>query len=242
MEAKSVRTKSNNDKKQQQMTILVVGIVVVAIAVALVAILVANNSGPVATPGAYDGIPMSRQPDGGFVLGDPEAPVTVVEFADFACPHCQTYHETAKQFIEEFVVTGQARFEYRMFPVVDPTFSTYTAQLVECADTLRPGAFWEAHDIMFELGSRGRFNNDTARTLAERMGLNHGELVSCASDAEQVLIDQQFGIDMGIQSTPSIMIRFGDGDPQFINVGNQAFTRGPVPYGVLQQVVAAATQ
>jgi len=241
MEARRTQTKSKSDNKQQTQ-ILVIAIVVVAIAIALMAILLASNSGPVANPGIYEGIPMSRQPDGGFVLGNPEAPITLIEFADFVCPHCQTYHATAKQFIEEYVATGQARFEYRMFPVVDPTYSVYTAQLAECADTLRPGGFWEAQDILFELGSRGAFNNQTSQTLANRMGLNHGELVGCAGNAEQVFTDQQFGTQMGIQSTPSVMIRIGDSEPQFISLGNETFSRGPVPYGVIQAVMETITQ
>ena len=55
-------------------------------------------------------IPQSRTEDGAFVLGDPDAPVTIVEFADFMCPHCQAYQTTVNRFIEQYVATGQAKF------------------------------------------------------------------------------------------------------------------------------------
>ena len=47
----------------------------------------------------YSGIPQTRSDDGAFVLGEADAPITIVEFADFLCPHCQTYHATMQKVI-----------------------------------------------------------------------------------------------------------------------------------------------
>src|SRR5690606_690163 len=103
----------------------------------------------------YEDIPQSRTEDGAFVLGDPDAPVTIVEFADFMCPHCQNYETTVHDFIEQYVTTGQARFEYRLYPIVHPTYSVFTAQIAECADVQRDGAFWASHDLLYDLASDG---------------------------------------------------------------------------------------
>jgi protein-disulfide isomerase len=211
--------------------------------VALVAIIVSTNNAPTASVEAYGDIPFERLPDGGFVLGSPDAPITIVEFADFACPHCQDYSVTMQRFVEKYVATGMARLEYRMFiSAADPVYGPYTAQLAECAEEQRDGAFWPAHDILFELGSRARFNDTTARTLADRLDLNYSELLSCAGSASQYQTDIRVGQAAGIQSTPSVMVRFGEGAPQFIRAGETVFNRGPVPYDLLEQVVLAAQQ
>src|SRR6188474_1184283 len=54
----------------------------------------------------YADIPFSRTEDGAPVLGNPDAPITIIEFADFACPFCQRYEPTMQEFIQEYVATG----------------------------------------------------------------------------------------------------------------------------------------
>lgn len=223
----------------QQRTLLIIGVIaVVAVIVAIVAIIISNNSIPKASTLTYAEVPKNRTSDGGFIIGSPDAPVTVIEFADFACPHCQDYAGDMARFVHEYVFTGKAKFEYRMFiSAADPTYGPYTAQLAECADTLKPGTFWLAHDILFELGSRARFNQSTARTLSERVGVDYSQLLGCAQNASQYNKDMQLGSSLGVQSTPTIMIRLGNAEPQFIRSGGQTWNRGPVPYELLAAVV-----
>lgn len=235
----ALKQRSTSSKPMQQRNMLLIGIIaVIAVVAAIVIILLSSQGGLSSAQINYTDIQYERLPDGGFVLGDPDASVTVVEFADFACPHCQEYAPTMHQFVENYVLTGQARFEYRMFiSGADPINGRYTAQLAECADTLQPGSFWQAHDILFELGNRGRFNQTTARTLADRMGLTYSDLLSCAGDASQFETDVQFGRNLNVQSTPTIMVRINGGTPQFISAGGREWNRGPVPYELLQAVV-----
>ncbi len=232
------RTPRAPNTNQQRSILIIAVIVAAAVIVAILAIMISNNSIPTASSSTYNDVPKSRTEDGGYVLGNPDAPVTIVEFADFACPHCQDYAGQMAKFIEGYVLTGQARFEYRMFiSAADPTYGPYTAQLAECTDTLKPGTFWSSHDILFELGSRARFNETTARTLADRVGVNYSELLGCAQDADQFSKDMQLGTSVGVKSTPTIMVRLGDAAPQFINSGGQTWDRGPVPYELLVAVV-----
>lgn len=223
----------------QQRTILIIGIIVVVAAiVAVVAIIISNNSIPTASSESYAEVPKSRTEDGGFVMGNPDAPITIIEFADFACPHCQEYAGDMAKFVQQYVIPGKAKFEYRMFiSAADPIYGPRTAQLAECTDDLKPGTFFLAHDVLFELGSRARFNAETAKTLADRVGVNYSELLSCVQNANQFNKDMQLGSALGVQSTPTIMVRVGDSAPQFIHSGGQTWNRGAVPYELLVATV-----
>ncbi|MCY4525993.1 MAG: thioredoxin domain-containing protein [Anaerolineaceae bacterium] len=188
----------------------------------------------------YAGIPQMRGEDGAFILGDPDAPVTIIEFSDFLCPACQRYHETLRQLINDYVVTGQARFEYRMFPVIDAVASPLVASLVECSEEQLPGSFWHAHDLMFELVSAG-FHGLTHFTFASRAGLNYEELGVCVNEsANQVVVDSELAQELGVASTPTLMLRYGDGDMEFVTDQNGNRAQGGLPYFILENIVREA--
>jgi hypothetical protein len=187
----------------------------------------------------YEGIPASRAEDGAFVLGNPEAPVTVVEFADFLCVHCQTYQSTAHQFIETYVATGQARFEYRLFPVVNPNYSPYTAQLAECVDEQIEGGFWPAHDLLYDLAVERSIGPDTAQVVADTLEVDYDALVECAETATQYQIDATLASSSGITGTPAVMIRLQNGDLGFASIQGRTFDRGGLPLEVLEVVMEA---
>ncbi|MXX51748.1 MAG: thioredoxin domain-containing protein, partial [Chloroflexi bacterium] len=71
----------------------------------------------------YADIAKTRAPDGAFVLGEADAAVKLIEFSDFLCGSCQRYEPIIADFIRDYVLTGQAQFEYRIFPVIDPQLS-----------------------------------------------------------------------------------------------------------------------
>lgn len=188
-------------------------------------------------PGAYAGVYQGRTEDGAFILGDPEAPITIIEFADFMCPHCQNYESTVQAFIEEMVVTGQARFEYRMLPT--QTLSPLVARVSECAGTQYAGGFWPVHAELFRLASSGQVTQDLARTIANHFDLDHAALLACVDTAQQVEIDTDYAVLMGVSGTPAIRVRYGDSPAQAIS---EQYARGGVPLDVLRSVVQAAQQ
>src|SRR5262249_60140595 len=92
--------------------------VVVAIAAAVVSVIVGSqlsrsSSTSSVTTGKYASVTQATTPDGAPILGDPTAKITILEFADFSCPHCLEYHPTIEQIIDDFVVTGQGRVMFR---------------------------------------------------------------------------------------------------------------------------------
>ena len=166
----------------------------------------------------YTDISKSRTADGGFVLGNPDASVKVIEFADFLCPHCQEYKATIDTFIDQYVTTGQAQFEYRMYPIIDPNLSAFTAGLVECADIQSEGLFWYAHDVMFDLVSTSQFSQETITQFAETLSLDEAVLSECAATATQVLTDSNLGNSLGITGTPSIAVQYNGGEPVLLSL------------------------
>ena len=215
-------TPKTKGKKSNQRARLIIGIVtVIAVVVAVAFVVLSSQSSPSAVSVDYAQIPQERLPDGGFVLGTADAPITVVAFEDFLCPHCQRYKSTTAQFISQYVATGLARFEYRFLPSVDATYSPLTAKLAECADTLRPGSFWQAHDVMFDIASASRYNDRSSRSFAERMELSYTELLECVQDARQVSIDTQLADQLGITGTPTVYVRYSNSAPRPNPFGQQ---------------------
>lgn len=220
--------------KNQQRYLIFGGVIAVVAVVAVAAILVSNTSGTV--QGArfdYASMSPERLEDGGFIIGDPDAPITVVEFADFMCSHCQSYKSTMEQLIEEHVATGNARFEYRLFPTVDR--QGFTHGLAECAAEDDPVNFWVAHDILFDIAPR--WNQESGQEFADRMGLNYGELLNCVREADQFMTDAQLGQRAGVTGTPAIRIRLGD-ESQLRPIG--ANERGAVPYNLIEAAILQA--
>jgi len=190
----------------------------------------------------YDRLTQARAADGAFLLGDPAAPVTIVEFSDFLCPHCQNYHATIRRLIQAHVSTGAARLEVRMFPVVDAFASPLAASMVECADILEPGSFWRAQDLMYELTGAG-FNGLTHFTFAARAGLDYDAMIACVNeDADQVVTDSELAQSAGVTGTPTIMVRHGDGELAFIEDDRGTRVASSVPWFVLERVILEANQ
>jgi protein-disulfide isomerase len=225
-----------NPKKRQQM-IIISSVVVVAI-IAVVA-LIALSGQTTASSVDFSTIPQSRTEDGGFVLGNPDAPVTIVEFADFACPHCQQYRSTMDQFIANHVVNGDAKFEFRLFPTVGGAISEFAGRIGECAEQQQAGAFWKAYEIFYQLAESGQYSDQMGRTVSDRLGLDYSQILNCTSSASQPATDVALGRRLGVSGTPAVMIRYGNSEPTFVNYGGRTYNSGGVPYEVLSQVVQA---
>lgn len=185
----------------------------------------------------FDEVPTFRGEDGAFTLGDPDAPVTIVEFADFLCPHCQDYYFELKPFIEDYVLTGQAKYEYRFFPIIDETLSPLLSAINECA--FEQGAFWTAHDVIYTLARDRAIDADIVGTVAEQVGIDGELLETCvnASATFQFVTDQTFGQDLGVTGTPAIRVRVGDGETGALRIDGTDFTRGGAPISALVSFV-----
>ena len=160
---------------------------------ALVSAIRSQTSDPVTIRyGDYAGLSTFRRDDGAFVLGDPDAPLTIVAFEDFFCPHCQVYAETVRQFIDAYVRSGRANFEFRLYPLINPQYSTTAAKVAECVAVQDLGQFWDAHDLLFQFAAT---NNaaDMADDIASLLALDAAALSDCLERSMQFLVDVHAG-------------------------------------------------
>ena len=152
-------------------------------------------------------------PDDGFdiasehVLGNPDAPVTVVESGDFECPYCAAAAPVLRQLVDES--EGRVRLVFRNFPLPDVHPHALTAALAAEAAGAQ-GAYWPMHDLLFT--KQDRLDDRSLKAYAEHLGLD-GELV--VGEAAQVFGDKveadfSAGLDEGVAGTPTLIV---DGEP-----------------------------
>lgn len=118
-----------------------------------------------------------------YVLGDPKAPVTIIEFGDYQCPFCgRFFSQTEPKIIENYVKTGKAKFVYKDLAFLGQE-STDAALAANCAG--EQGKFWEYHDLLFETENKdgeennGNLNKSLFVSLARNLGLNESDFTSC---------------------------------------------------------------
>ena len=168
--------------------------------------------------GAGNGQPavatVAASADDDAVLGDPNAPVTLIEFSDFQCPFCRKfYKETLPQIKKEYILTGKAKLVYRDFPLVQiHPGATPAAEGAECAQD--QGKFWEMHDAIFDeqekLGSGTvQFTADDVKKWAANIGLDTSKFNQCLDSGkykQEVEKDLADGSAAGVNGTPATFV------------------------------------
>lgn len=112
--------------------------------------------------------------------GVADAPVTIVEFAEFYCPYCARYlWQTFPKIDEEYIRPGLVKYVFHNF-VVHGEIAQLAAQAGECAHA--QGHFWEYHDklfyVIFEEG-KGHLSEEDLKAIAQELGLNEETFASC---------------------------------------------------------------
>ncbi|MCL5428395.1 MAG: DsbA family protein [Chloroflexi bacterium] len=139
------------------------------------------------------------------VLGSEDAPITIVEFADFQCPYCQRHaQETYPRLVEQY--GDQIRFVYKDFPLTSIHAEAFPAAVAGlCAQ--EQDAFWDFHDLIFS--GRLELSRVTYLAYAEELGLDGEAFTTCIDDqtyAQSVQEDYNLGADLGVSSTPTFFI------------------------------------
>lgn len=153
----------------------------------------------------------------GVTKGDPSAPVTIAEFADYACPGCGAFTLTVKpQLDQAYVQTGKAKFVYYDFPLVgNHPFTFLAARAARCADD--QGRFWEYQETIFRNQSAWIVKSQPESDFVDyavQVGADKGTFEACLkSDAHADVVSANLRLarELGIQATPTVMISMGRG-------------------------------
>jgi protein-disulfide isomerase len=222
--------------------VLVIGGVLIVIALIIAAI--AQSSSPVAQ-NATPGVSQSQLAETGLpLLGDPNAPIWLIEFSNFSCPGCAQYHPTMKQIIEKHVTAGNAAlvfapmvFDYGEHP------SYIAAQAALCAG--KQGKFLQMSDALFEIhikrGGRS-FTLPVVQDAARELSLDPEALRACIAAEETRPIIANAAIlaaQVGLQYTPSLLYsRDGGKSWDWFTQANGERYDAQVPFEVVDRLIA----
>ncbi|WP_068006348.1 DsbA family protein [Pseudovibrio axinellae] len=143
------------------------------------------------------------------VLGDADAPVTVIEYASLTCGHCANFHNTTfKEIEKKYIDTGKVRFIFREFPL--DTVAAAGFMLARCAPEDK---YYDIVGLMFAQQRNWAFTNDPYSAL-----LNLGKQIGFTEDAVKACLTNQEILDgvtkvrdygsekLGVDSTPTFFI------------------------------------
>ncbi len=241
----------------------------VPVAIVLAAILIAGSilwikkpatapAAPVATttvPGQGTLKPVSAADH---ILGNPNAPIKIVEFSDPSCPYCKVFYPTMTQIMNTYGASGQVAWVYRSFPLNQPDANGnilhpnagHESQALECAATLGGNdKFWAYANRLYSVTPSVTPQTPTGLDqtqlpiIAAYVGLNVPNFNACLSSGkEAATIEAQYldGVNAGVSGTPSSFIITPSGT-QIPIQGAETFTQINSIIQTLVSGTAAAT-
>jgi protein-disulfide isomerase len=166
------------------------------------------------------------------ILGNPSAPITIVEFGDYQCEKCyEWFHNTKPAITTEYIETGKVNLVF-----VDLAFlgrdSSIAAQASYCAEDQK--MYWEYHDLLYtsqEHIDNGWANSERLKAFAFSLGLDMELFESCLDSgkySKRVQFNIQQAKEHGVRGTPGFFIVSSDSQQQL---------SGAQPFSVFKQVM-----
>ncbi len=165
-------------------------------------------------------------------LGDPDAPITLVEFGDYQCFFCNKFfHNTEQKILENYVDTGKVKIIFKDLTIIGPDSIT-AAHAAHCADD--QGLFWEYHDTLYNNWNgenNGWASSENQLRMAQDVGLNIDEFTDCMLNEIHTQIISASNADartLGLTGTPAF----------FVIGSNNQVTKipGAQPFDVFQKI------
>ena len=211
---------------------VIIGIIVIAIIAGVAVSLSASSSETVNLDmGRTHGTISTAM--GSPILGDPAAPITIVEFGDYQCHQCYNwFHNTKPAIVEDYIETGKANLVF-----VDLAFlgrdSSIAAQASYCAEDQE--MYWEYHNTLYNFQEPkidgGWANSERLKAFASSLGLDMDLFNSCLDSdkySKRIQYNVQQARDHGVRGTPGFFIVGPDGQEQL---------GGAQPFSVFKQVL-----
>ncbi|MFH1290698.1 MAG: DsbA family protein [Nanoarchaeota archaeon] len=188
---------------------------------------VADSSAPSPGPSAQPS-GVSANVDDDAVLGNPDAPITIVEFSDYQCSFCARFwSQTLPSLKAEYINTGKANFVYRDLPLnsIHP-MAQKAAEATECIrDAGGDEAFWAMHDKIFE--NQRSITEENLKSWGQELGYDISTCLDSGKFAGEVRNDIQDAQRAGGRGTPYVVIN------------GKALSGGACPFSAFQQAIDA---
>jgi len=143
-------------------------------------------------------------------LGDPKAPVTIVEYSDFECPVCRNLHDALRRILPNYA--GKVRVIFKDFPIEQLHPWARTAAIAgRCAYQQKPDAFWKMYDLIYDnqeiISAANAWTKMTE--YAVQSGLDADAFKSCMASPEAsaaVNASHANGEKLELNSTPTVFV------------------------------------
>lgn len=152
--------------------------------------------------------------DGCPELGPPDAPVTIVEWADFECPACKAIYPILDGLVKRF--PGQVRLVYKNYPLSIHAHGEIAARAGVAAG--RQGKFWEMHHVLFD--NQDKLEQSDLEGYAKQLKLDVGKFkTEMGSDdtVARITRDKRAADDVNLDSTPTVYINGREVDLQLLD-------------------------
>lgn len=147
-----------------------------------------------------------------YSLGSPDAPVKIVEYASFTCPHCATFHANVfKDLKRDYIDTGKVHFTLR--EVYFDRYGLWAAMVARCGGDMR---YFGIHDMLFDQQAEWAASQDpmqvvqSLKTIGITAGLDGAAIDACLNDqatAEALIARFQVNMEAdGVEGTPTIFV------------------------------------
>ncbi|MDP3735220.1 MAG: thioredoxin domain-containing protein [bacterium] len=173
------------------------------------------------------------------ILGNPQAPIILIEYSDTECPFCKNYHATLHRIMDEYGKMGAVAWVYRHFPLAAVhSKSPKEAEATECAAELGGNSgFWLYLDRIFTITpSDNKLDPALLATIAADIGLDRAEFERClksgkyAKKVEAMVADAERA---GATGTPHTVV---------LVAGNQLPLEGAQPYSSIRSLIESILQ
>ena len=233
-QASGANRPSKSAAASQKSPVLFVALIVVLVAIGAGGIYYKIRSTP--TPIVLSNTAIMPKSDG-YLLGNPNAPVTILEFADFECEQCASFAAITEPDVRKRLIeTGLANMRFYDFPIVELHPNSLFASLAaSCAAD--QGKFWPMHDVL--LARQGEWEGHTRskpnpvpefESYAKEVGLDMARYRACFESRENVpRINAHYkaGLELQVPATPSFVI-------------GGILYRGNQPYDAIKRAVELA--
>ena len=168
------------------------------------------------------------------ILGDPLAPITIVEFGDYQCHQCYNwFHNTKPMIMRDYIETGKANLVFVDFAFLGKD-SPKAAQATYCADD--QNMYWEYHNSLYTSQEskidNGWANPERLKAFAFNLNLDmelFNECIDSEKYSKRVQYNSQQARDNGVRGTPGFFIVGPDYDQQQIG--------GAQPFSVFKRIL-----